>query len=305
MRKAGAGAHGSADDSEIVRVVCVTYDPGPVLATFLDSLHGATDRPVDVVLADNGSADGWPEREARRPEVTIRRTGGNLGYGKAANIGAEGFDGTWLVVANPDIEWLPGSLERLIRTADRWPRAGALGPKILEPDGTVYPSGRSLPSLRVGAGHAIFAQVWPGNPWTARYQRRHELVGDAERVCGWLSGSCLLLRMDAFRSVGGFDPAYFMFFEDVDLGDRLGREGWQSVYVPSSEVIHVGGHSWRAAPEAMIRAHHDSAVHYLTSRYTRWYQAPLRAAVAAGLAIREQAEIRSSHRRRTDSGRAG
>lgn len=281
-----------------IRVVCVTYNPGDVLGTFLDSLRAATTAPVEVVLADNGSVDGAPEREAERTGARLLRTGGNLGYGRAANLGARDASGEWLVVANPDIEWAPGSLDTLVAAADRWPRAGSLGPLIREPDGSTYPSGRALPSLRIGAGHAVFAKVWPGNPWTARYQRQQELTAATERAAGWLSGSCLLVRAEAFRAVGGFDPSYFMFFEDVDLGDRLGRAGWENVYVPAAHVTHLGGHSWRSAPERMIRAHHSSALRYLSHRYHRWYHAPLRAALAVGLGARERLEIRAARRER-------
>lgn len=284
--------------SGVIRVVCVTYNSGDVLASFVDSLASATNQPVELVFADNDSRDGAPEREARRSGARVVPTGGNLGYGRAANHGADGFAGEWLVVANPDIEWQAGSIDRLIAAAGRWPRAGALGPLIREPDGSVYPSGRALPSLRIGTGHALFARIWPHNPWTARYQRQQELTASVERTCGWLSGSCLLLRAAAFRAVGGFDPGYFMFFEDVDLGDRLGKAGWQSVYVPGTEVLHLGGHSWRETPEAMIRAHHASARRYLNRRYHRWFEAPLRLALAIGLGLREQSEVRSARRAR-------
>ena len=281
-----------------VRVVCVTYNSGAVLARFLDSLGAATTRPVDVVLADNGSTDGAPEREAERAGVSLLRTGGNLGYGRAANLGARGFGGEWLVVANPDIEWGPGSLDELIAAAGRWPRPGSLGPLIREPDGSTYASGRSLPSLKTGVGHAVFAKLWPANPWTRRYQQQQELTAAVERTCGWLSGSCLLVRNEAFRDTGGFDPGYFMFLEDVDLGDRLGRAGWQNVYVPTAHVTHLGGHSWRSAPERMIRAHHESMLRYLSRRYHAWYLGPLRLALRLGLAVRERVEIRSARRER-------
>ena len=65
----------------------------------------------------------------------------------------------------------------------------------------------------------------------------------ASASVGWLSGSCLLLRRAAFDAVGGFDARYFMYMEDVDLGDRLGKAGWLNVYVPSAEVLHDKGHS--------------------------------------------------------------
>ena len=106
----------------------------------------------------------------------------------------------------------------------------SLGPLIETADGDIYPSARALPSLGRGIGHALCGWWWPANPWTAAYRR--ERGAPAEGAVGWLSGSCLLLRRKAFDAVGGFDPAYFMYFEDVDLGDRLGRAGWQNVYVP-------------------------------------------------------------------------
>lgn len=294
----GSVTEGGAAAGDAIRVVCVTYNSASVLTTFVDSLARATTRPVEVVLADNGSVDGGAQREAERSGATLLPTGGNLGYGRAANLGAEGYTGEWLVISNPDIEWGEGSLDELIAAAGRWPRPGSLGPLIREPDGSTYPSGRALPSLKTGAGHAAFAKVWPGNPWTARYQRQQELTAAAERTCGWLSGSCLVVRADAFREIGGFDPGYFMFFEDVDLGDRLGRAGWQNIYVPSAEVTHLGGHSWRRAPEKMIRAHHASALRYLTRRYSAWYLAPLRLLLAVGLGARQWLELRAARRER-------
>ena len=278
-----------------VRVVCVTYNPGPELEDLARSLTAATTAPVHLVLVDNGSADDRPERVAAAHGGEVVRAGENLGYGRAANRGTEGATEPWLVVVNPDIVWEPGSLDVLLAAAERYPDAGALGPVLLNTDGTVYPSARALPSLTQGVGHAVFARLWPGNPWTRAYQRRQESADATEREAGWLSGACLLLRREAFEAVGGFDPGYFMFFEDVDLGERLGRAGWRNVYVPSARVTHVGGTSWRDRPARMIAAHHASARRYLHSRYHRWYQWPLRLAISLGLALRQAVELRRSH----------
>jgi N-acetylglucosaminyl-diphospho-decaprenol L-rhamnosyltransferase len=275
-----------------VRVVCVTYNPGPELEELARSLTAATTHPVHLVLADNGSTDDRPDRVAAAHGGQVVRTGGNLGYGRAANEGARGGDEPWVVVVNPDIVWQPGSLDALLAAAERYPDAGAFGPALLNPDGSVYPSARALPSFTQGAGHAVFARLWPGNPWTRAYQRRQESADATERDAGWLSGACLLLRREAFDAVGGFDPGYFMFFEDVDLGERLGRAGWRSVYVPTARVMHIGGTSWRDRPARMIRAHHASARRYLHRRYDRWYQAPLRLAITLGLALRQAVELR-------------
>lgn len=272
-----------------VRVVCVTYRPGPELADFAASLAGS-DADVELVIVDNSDDHSTAQRVAERHSATLRLPGSNVGYGTAANRGAEGAEQPWLVVANPDIVWHRGALATLLDAGRRHPEAGALGPAVLNPDGSRYPSARALPSLRQGIGHALLARVWPANPWSRAY--RGATSSDDERTVGWLSGACLLLRREAFEEVGGFDEGYFMFFEDMDLGARLGRAGWASVHVPSAEVTHVGGASWRDRPARMIREHHRSAVRYLSRRYARWYHWPLRIALRAGLAVRQAVELR-------------
>jgi N-acetylglucosaminyl-diphospho-decaprenol L-rhamnosyltransferase len=277
-------------------VVTVTYSPGDTLETFLDSVVKATNRPLRVLLADNGSTDGAPERALRRDGVRLLRIGENVGYGSAANRGVVewGPEVGWVVVANPDIEWHPGSLDELLAAAARWPRAAALGPLIRQPDGAVYPSARLLPALGRGIGHAVLGPVWPDNPWSMAYQQSSAVLG--ERTAEWLSGSCLLLRRVAFESVGGFDPRYFMYFEDVDLGDRLGRAGWLNVYVPTAEVTHLGGHATSRVPEQMLVEHHRSTYRYLADRYSGPLAAPLRLALRAGLAGRLRFVRRAARR---------
>ncbi|MBC6448406.1 glycosyltransferase family 2 protein [Actinokineospora xionganensis] len=276
-----------------IAVVTVTYSPGETLDRFLDTLEKATTRPVHVILADNGSTDGAPEAAAAaRSNVELVRTGGNLGYGGGANRGVAALDAChgWVVISNPDVEWEPGSLDELIAAAERWPRGGAFGPLITEPSGAVYPSAREVPSLGKGIGHGVLGKVWPGNPWTRAYKQSASDV--RERVAGWLSGSCFLIRREAFDSVDGFDSRYFMYFEDVDLGERLSRAGWQNVYVPSAKVMHVQGVSTAKASTRMLAAHHESAYRFIADRHQGPLWAPVRAAIKAGLALRLKMETR-------------
>jgi N-acetylglucosaminyl-diphospho-decaprenol L-rhamnosyltransferase len=276
---------GTGPDEQALRVVAVTYSPGEALDGFLTSLSRATSRPVEVVLADNGSTDGEPERAAGRyPFVRVLPTGGNIGYGPAANAGLADCRSGWALVANPDIRFEPDAVDELLAVAARWPRAATVGPAIRTPDGQLYPSARDLPALSTGVGHALLGWAWPGNPWTARYRRERE--APRERTAGWLSGSCFLVDLEAFHSVGGFDPGYFMYFEDVDLAARLGERGWLHVYAPSAVVEHEGGHATRRDPHRMQRVHHTSALRYLARRYPGPARAPLRAALRAGLGAR-------------------
>ena len=277
-----------------IGLVTITYSPGESLAALLDSIPMATSRQVSVVLADNGSTDGSVEAAAGRPGIRLVRTGGNVGYGAAANAGVAVLDPAiaWVLVINPDVVLGQGSIDALLEAATRHPEAGAFGPLITTPDGVVYPSARHLPSVGLGVGHALFGWWWPSNPWTRAY--RQDMTAPIERTTGWLSGSCLLLRRAAFSAVDGFDPAYFMYFEDVDLGDRLARAGWASVYCPTARVVHLGGHSTERAPHAMVDAHHRSAYRYLSRRYSARWQAPLRWSLKVGLAARALASKRSA-----------
>lgn len=275
-----------------VRVVTVAFNPGEELEHFAESLRSASSAPVTLVIVDNGTETAVVDDVAARHGAEVVRPGTNLGYGAAANLGARRGEEPWVVVANPDIVWHPGALDELLAAADRNPRAGSLGPRILNTDGTVYPSARAVPSLTQGAGHALFVKIWPGNPWTRAYRQGQEEMLLTEHAVGWLSGACLLLRREALAPLGGFDERYFMFFEDVDLGDRLGRAGWHNVYVPTAQVVHDQGASWRHRPAPMVRAHHQSAETYLLRRYSAWYLAPLRWLISLGLRVRAWVEIR-------------
>jgi N-acetylglucosaminyl-diphospho-decaprenol L-rhamnosyltransferase len=289
--------------TDVLPVVTVTFSPGPHLERFLASLAMATEREVSVLLADNGSTDGTPaEALERYANVRLFDTGANLGYGTAVNravrhLCESGEVDDWLIVANPDVQWGPGSIDALLEAATRWPHAGALGPLIHDPDGSVYPSARHLPSLIRGGMHAVVGPFWKHNPWTAAY--RQERLEPTERPVGWLSGSCLLVRRSAFDQVGGFDERYFMYMEDVDLGDRLGRAGWLSVYVPSAEILHHKGHSTGHDPENHLAAHHKSTYLFLADRHTGWYRAPLRWTLRGSLALRSRLMVRNSRRRRS------
>ena len=266
-----------------VRVVVVTYSPGETLGEFLTSLRTATTASYDVVRADNGSVDGAPEA-AVGPGVTLLRTGGNLGYGPAANLGAADATQDWIVVANPDIVWAPGSLDVLLDAAQRWPAAACLGPAIRTTDGQLYPSARAFPSLGRGIGHALFGWFWPSNPWTRSY--RAEAGKPVDGPTGWLSGSCMFIRRAAFEQVGGFDPSYFMYCEEMDLCRRFAEAGWQNVYVPSAVVTHIGGHATSRVANAMLAEHHRALYRYLSRQYAGPRYVLLRPLLAIGLFLR-------------------
>ena len=132
--------------------------------------------------------------------------------------------------------------------------------------------------------------MWPANPWTRRY-RRETGARLVTRDAGWLSGAFLMVRRTVLDELNGFDESYFMYFEDVDLGYRIGKLGLRNVYEPAAVVIHTGAHSTRGGESArMIRAHHDSAKRFLFKKYGGPFLWPVRAVLAVGLGVRARIE---------------
>lgn len=282
MAKSGGSAL-----STRVGVVTVSYGSEPVLSAFLPSVAGASSDAVPVVVADNLPDEGDVRSLAESAGAHYLPMPANLGYGGAVNAAIDALprDIEWVLVSNPDVVLDPGVLDRLREAGDEDPAIASVGPAVYNGDGTLYPSARAVPSLRTGVGHAMFANFWPGNPWSRRYRNDAE-APTGRRDAGWLSGSCLLVRRSAFDEVGGFDTGYFMYFEDVDLGYRFGRHGYRNLYEPSARVTHTGAHSTTSDSARMIAAHHTSARRFLARKYSGPLLWPLRVALTAGLTIR-------------------
>lgn len=269
-----------------IGVVTVSYGSALVLAPFLDTVAAASSSPVAVVVADNSPEPAIAEIAARHGAAYLPMVS-NDGYGAGMNaaVAALPESVTWVLISNPDVVLDPGSLDTLVRCASEEDSIAAVGPAIRNSDGSVYPSARAVPSLRTGVGHALFTGVWPTNPWTAAY------LTDAapslqRRDTGWLSGACLLVRRSVFDELGGFDPGYFMYFEDVDLGYRIGKAGYRNVYEPAASITHTGAHSTTTESARMVQVHHDSARRFLGKKYSRAILWPLRVTLNVGLQAR-------------------
>lgn len=269
-------------------LVVVTYRSSDVLETFLESLRDSSVLPEWVVVVDNSPTVLTPPQTPWLSSLEVIHRPENPGYGSGANIGVQALpeDCDWVVVCNPDIVVTPDTISTLVSEAEAHPQAGALGPAISNEDGSLYPSARALPTLGLGIGHALLGVAFPNNPWTKAY--RGDYRGSNTRESGWLSGSFLLLRREAFDSIGGFDEGYFMFFEDVDLGWRIHEAGYTNLYVPTASAIHQGGHSTKSNYDLMLQAHHHSAVRFIGKRYPGPLYCPVRTVIGAGLTVRER-----------------
>lgn len=239
-----------------------------------------------VVLVDSGSTDGTAEAvKAAFPEVKVL-VGPNVGFGKACNRGAAalfpargGVD--HVVVANADVRFQPGSVAALGDFLDTNPDVGIVGPMVTHPDGRQQASARTFSDLGTAMGHAAFSLVWPENPYTRRY-RMADWDKTSQRDVDWVSGCCLAVRRTCWDQLNGFDPAYFMFVEDVDLSWRAHEAGWRVVFSPDARVTHSVGSSVTGRKAAMVRAHVRSLDYFITNRYA--YPVVIRLAMRAGMA---------------------
>lgn len=261
--------------------VVVSYQAAGHLGACVRSL--LDDGARRVVVVDNGSTDG-SEEVARAAGAGWVASGANVGYGRAANLGAATSDAPWLLVANPDLVVRPGALAALRGRLEAEADLALAGPRITNPDGSLYPSARAFPDMVDAVGHGLLGTVAPRNRFTRRYRMLDWDHAGAARV-DWVSGACLLARRAAWDALGGFDPRYFMYMEDVDLCWRARAAGWGVGYEPAAEVVHVQGVSAGRHPYRMLAAHHRSMWRFARST-TTGARRVLLPVVGAGLVAR-------------------
>ncbi len=263
--------------------VIVNFNTRDYLLECVRSLRA--DGVARIVVIDNASVDGSLEALGRSdPSAEFVSTGTNLGFGAAANLGLSRTDSEYVLILNPDTVIEPGTVKALTEALERDATLAVVGPRIQNVDGTLYPSVRRFPDLAVAVGHAFVGLFRPDNRFTRNYRMLdwdHEKAGPVD----WVSGTCMLVRRSAFEAVGGFDPAFFMYVEDVDLCWRLWRAGWTVGYEPGGLVTHTIGGSSQLTPYRMILAHHRSLYRF-ADRTTEGRRRMVLPAVAAGLAFR-------------------
>jgi N-acetylglucosaminyl-diphospho-decaprenol L-rhamnosyltransferase len=279
----------------MVDVVIVNFNAG----RFLDACLTSVEKSVEVngvtagnriMVVDNGSTDDSQAILATHPKVQWLQTGSNLGFGRAANRGVAATNAPYVLILNPDTELDPNAIGEMAAILNANENVGVVGPQVLNPDGTRYPSSRSFPNLIDAAGHAFIGLITPNNPWSRRYLNPGRI--------DWVSGTAMLLRRTAFDAVGGFDEDYFMYVEDVDLCWRLQKEKWAIAVAEKARVTHHIGGSSEQRPTRMIVAHHRSLLRFETRTATgpRRLMLPV---VALGLVLRTIASITTRSLRRT------
>jgi GT2 family glycosyltransferase len=235
---------------------------------------------------DNGSTDGSREMvRGEFPWVRLAENPGNPGYASACNLGIWTVREPYVFILNSDVEFIQGGLEELVAYLDEHPGVAALGPLVLNGDGSFQMSCRRFPSMLENVVHGFLGELWPDNPFTRSYQMK-DLAREEPCEVDWVSGAAMLLRREAALDVGGFDEAYFMYVEDVDLCWRLRRAGYGVVFHPAFRLVHHIGRTSSQQSTRMLYEHHRSMFIFFRRRYPGWRGRLLAPVVLAGLAAR-------------------
>jgi len=239
-----------AESSQVV-VVVVTYDALPWIERCLDSLAG-----VETVVVDNGSSDGTVAFVRERYADVRLVEADNRGLGAGWNIGIRGTTAPYVLLLNADAWMTEGSLDRLVGFAETRPRAAVVGPRLLNTDGTLQRSVRGYPTVwRLATEYLFLRKLAPrSSALNAFYGGGFD--HDGVRSVEVVMGACMLLRREAVDEVGECDEDYFLFSEETDWCFRFRKAGWEVVFFPGAECVHVRGasHSGRLYREN-LRGH--------------------------------------------------
>jgi len=255
-----------------VSAVVVHYGEAPWLDRCLASLVPPPGRDLEIVLAESPSEVPLPAWVRQRyPAVRVLRLEENAGFGAAVNRGAEATDGELLLVLNNDA-WLdPGCLTALAARLEREPGVGWVSPRLFYPDGRPQmvwaPDqglwGETLQRLRNRIDGRHPSHQGP-LPWLLA-----RLGGP-----GWYTGACALVRRTAFEQVGGFDPGFFLYFEDADLCRRLREAGWVLALEPAARAFHASAGGERGGFVAV--EYRRGQLRYYRKHRPAWERAVLR-----------------------------
>ncbi|MEZ4388466.1 MAG: glycosyltransferase family 2 protein [Candidatus Krumholzibacteriia bacterium] len=221
-------------------IVIVHYNTPDDLGRCLQSLRDqAPACDHEVVVVDNASsAPGLDELQAAFDQVRWVRNPENLGYGRACNQGMALVPARYHLILNPDIVVLPGALDALLAFADTQPRAGIIGPQLLNEDGSIQESCRRFYTFwTLLLRRTILGKLLPNSRTVARHLMR-DFDHRSVRPVDWVLGGCLLVRREALDRCGPMDDRFFLYFEDVDWCYRMWRCGYEVVYLPDARFVH-------------------------------------------------------------------
>lgn len=273
-----------------VTVLTVSYNVRQFLDESIQSIKRSRfDGGIEIIVVDNNSYDGTvDDLKAKHPDVTIIANESNYGFGKAVNQGAENSNGKYLMIINPDTIVEENTVATLVGYLEDNQDTGLVGPKILNPDGSLQKAcKRSFPTLAVALPKILgLNRIFPGARWAGKYNLSY-LDPDSIHSVDAVSGSCMVISRELFDEVGGFDPRYFMYGEDIDLCYKVHEKGLHVKYVPLTNILHFQGESVKSAPFDSINAFYDAMILFSEKHYSKGQNRITRLLIRTGIRIRQ------------------
>lgn len=291
-------------------ILIVSWNTRGLLARCLETVAAelASFAPdaTEMLVVDNASHDGSAALVRERfPWARLIVNDANVGFARANNQAFAAARGRYILLLNPDTAILPGALRTLVDFLEAHPAVGAVGARLLNPDGSLQPSCSPAPTLSREVWRLFHLDalrpygVYDMSRWDTHQPRPVEIV----------QGACLLLRREALGDEELLDPRYFMYSEEVDLCYRIRRRGWQIYWVPTAQVIHYGGQSTRQAAAAMFLRLYEGKILYFRKHQgpvaARLYKTILLAAALARLLVSPLAWLQPPSQRRLNLTLAG
>lgn len=248
-------------------IVIINWNTRDLLAQCLRSVYRTTSGlDFEIIVVDNASSDGSIAMVKEQfPHVHVIANAENMGFVRANNQALACCQGRYVLLLNSDTQVLPGSLYKTVQFMDAHPRAGMVGVRLLNPDGTFQASYTPFPTLwrefliLSGLGRWLVRPTFPSyGPQVER---------GAQRINGYLEGAYLMARREAVEEIGGLDERIFMYAEDVDWCYRFHRAGWEVWYLPDAPIIHYGGQSSKKRRGRMEAELYRSRVYFFHKHY--------------------------------------
>lgn len=271
-------------------VIIVNYNVRYFLEVCVDSvLKAAEGIAVEVIVVDNNSADDSMQMLADRfPQVIRIENKQNAGFSKANNQGVAIAKGEYILFLNPDTVMPEDFFRKTLSYLDAHPKAGALGPRLIDGKGSFAPDAKkSFPTLGVALYKSSgINRLFPRSPYFNRYYAVHIDEWQTAEV-EVLSGCCMMLRKSVIDQIGGaFDEDYFMYCEDVDLSYRVAQAGYQNIYFPDATLVHYKGESTRKATLSYIRIFNEALATFVRKHYSKGQARLFIFAIQIGIMLR-------------------
>jgi GT2 family glycosyltransferase len=224
----------------VVSIIIVNWNAGPQLKNCVDSITKFGVGLVNkIIVVDNGSTDGSEKPVEGMPNVTLIRTGENLGFGKACNLGAKHADSDYLLFLNPDAALFEGTIFKVVNFMQEPANqtVGICGVQLVEENGQVSRSCARFPSIKGFLAHSVgLDSIFPGLG-NSMAEWDHLAGREVDQVIG----AFFLVRRRLFEELQGFDERFFVYFEEVDFSYRAHQAGWRSFYLADAQAFHAGG----------------------------------------------------------------